>query len=907
MKIKWQNLSFILFFIFGLTVSNAQVITLEPALPVDTDSVLITFHADQGAAALAGYTGDVYAHTGVKTEGNTQWQYVIGDWGVNTSQPKLTRISTNTYTLKISPSIREYYNVPAGQKIVQLCFVFRAATGSPQSEDLFADVYEDGLTVDILSPSPEQTVYELGDTIPVIVNARLSDSVNLYINNTLFASTHQSEIIYQYVAEDYGTLNFRATASDSINTVADSILVFIRSQVHVETLPANTRPGLNRINDSTVIFALHDPAALKSYCFVTGSFNNWLIGESGYMKRTPDGKYYWLQITGLNPDTEYIYQYYIDGEIRIADPYTNKTSDPWNDQYISQNNYPGLISYPVGKTTGICSTFKINQENYEWEVESFEPPARENLVIYELHIRDFIEGDHIQTVTDSLNYLENLGVTAIELMPFNEFEGNDSWGYNPSFYFAPDKNYGTPQHYKQFIDACHKRGIAVIMDMVLNHSFGQSPFVQMYFNSSTSQPSAQNPWYNQSCPHQPWCWGSDFNHESPYTEALVDSILRFWMTEYKVDGFRFDFTKGFSNVNNDGWAYNSQRIANLKRMADRMWEVNPNAYVILEHLTDNAEEKELANYGMLLWGNLNYNYNEATMGWNNTSNFSGINYKNRGWNSPHLIGYMESHDEERLMFKNIQYGNQSGDYNIKDTITALKRIELAAAFFFTVPGPKMIWQFGELGYDISIDFNGRVGRKPIKWNYYFEPERKKLYDVFSAFIKLKKTYPVFSTDDFSLSVSGSVKKIYLNSPDIKIVCAGNFGVVEDNIQPLFPTTGYWYDYFSGDSILISATDMALPYLPGEYHLYSSKRLKAATPSIKDILSFPNPSDKQIKIITQSPINRIFISDATGQIVFDSKYAQVLEVNLEIAGFERGIYFVFAETTSGLKKTKIVRY
>src|SRR5690554_7605996 len=107
-------------------------------------------------------------------------------------------------------------------------------------------------------------------------------------------------------------------------------------------------------------------------------------------------------------------------------------------------------------------------------------PEVDKLVVYELLIRYFTNNGDIKTVTDTLDYLQRLGVNAIELMPFNEFEGNDSWGYNPSFYFAADKAYGTLNDYKEFVDECHARGIAVLMDMVLNHSYGQSAFAQMY-------------------------------------------------------------------------------------------------------------------------------------------------------------------------------------------------------------------------------------------------------------------------------------------------------------------------------------------------------------------------------------------------------------------------------------------
>ncbi|MFM9776421.1 hypothetical protein ACKI1Z_43055, partial [Streptomyces galilaeus] len=81
-----------------------------------------------------------------------------------------------------------------------------------------------------------------------------------------------------------------------------------------------------------------------------------------------------------------------------------------------------------------------------------------------------------------------------------------------------------------------------------------------------------------------------------------------------------------------------------------------------------SEELELSNYGMLLWGNGNYAFNQSTMGYLSGSDISTIISTSRGWTNPYLVGYQESHDEERLMYKNINYGNTSGSYTIKDTI-----------------------------------------------------------------------------------------------------------------------------------------------------------------------------------------------------------------------------------------------
>jgi len=131
-------------------------------------------------------------------------------------------------------------------------------------------------------------------------------------------------------------------------------------------------------------------------------------------------------------------------------------------------------------------------------------------------------------------------------MPVCEFEGNLSWGYNPSFYFAPDKYYGPKNDMKVFIDSCHNRGIAVIMDIVLNHCFGQSPLVQLYldhYGTDEIYIKSPNPWFNTSSPNTLYKWGADFNHESISTQKLVDRINSYWLTDYNIDGFRFDFSK----------------------------------------------------------------------------------------------------------------------------------------------------------------------------------------------------------------------------------------------------------------------------------------------------------------------------------------------------------------------------
>jgi glycosidase len=591
-------------------------------------------------------------------------------------------------------------------------------------------------------------------------------------------------------------------------------------------LPSGAKDGVTFIdNGKSAIITLYAPG--KNSVSVIGEFNGWQA-PSAIMKNTPDGKTWWIQIDNLDPNTEYLYQFLVDGALKIADPYSEKILDPNNDSYISSTVYPGLKAYPTGKTTGIVSIMQAFKATYTWKYNSFIRPEKNNLVIYELLIRDFTSEHSYASALQRLDYLKNLGINAIELMPVNEFEGNLSWGYNPSFYFAPDKYYGTKQALQNFIDECHGKGIAVILDMVLNHSFGQSPMVQLYFDGS--KPTASNPWFNTD-PKHPYNVGYDFNHESAATKYFAKNVIKFWMQEYKIDGFRFDLSKGFTQKTSADdasfSAYDAGRISIWKEYNNFIKSIDANNfYVILEHFAQASEEKILADEGMMLWNNMNYNMNEATMGWLGKSDFSWGFYSNHSFSrSENLVGYIESHDEERLNFKNIAYGNASGSYSIKNNLAiSLKREEMAAAFLFSIPGPKMVWQFGELGYDISIDFNGRTGEKPVKWDYYNDANRKNLYDAYAKFIKLKENNSIFNSTSTMYNLGGGIKYIKLTDANNIVVVVGNFDVVNQTANIDFGSAGLWLDIVGG-ALNLSSTIYTNVLAPGEYHIFSKVALK----------------------------------------------------------------------------------
>ncbi|REE80035.1 putative secreted protein (Por secretion system target) [Lutibacter oceani] len=812
----------------------AQV-TTSPALPTANGEITILF--DATGTGLDGYTGDVYAHTGVTINGE-RWQNVIESWGNNTTQPKLTRTSTNQFELIITPNVYSFYNVATSETVTELNFVFRSSDGSQQTADIFVTLYEEGLNLTFTQPL-NGSAYNLNSTITISAEASTNADLELFVNGiSQKTTTNTISISTSYKFTSKGTYTLKATATSGSETKETEISVYIKNPTQNQTMPSGVKNGVNDNGDGTITFVLLAPN--KTDVLLIGDFNNWAINENYQLYK--DGEYFWITLNNLDVNTEYAYQYLVDYNIKIADPYSEKILDPWTDQYIKSDNYPNLKAYPDGLTTGYVSTFKINEENYSWNITDFAKPNQDNLIIYEMLVRDFTESDSYTEAITHLDYLASLGVNAIELMPINEFEGADSWGYNPALYMALDKSYGTKNNFKSFIDACHERGIAVLADVVFNHSYGQSPLVQMYWDALNNRPAADNPWYNQQSnfSNPDAQWGYDFNHESNYTTSFFKDVLDYWLNEYKLDGFRFDFTKGFSNTpygtSSWGSTYDASRITILKNYADHVWNHNSTnkPFVIFEHLADNSEETELANYGIMLWGNMNHGYSQNTMGFNSETDISWISYKQRGWNNPNVVGYMESHDEERLMYKNLEYGNSSGNYNVKNLTTALSREETAGMFFFTIPGPKMIWQFGELGYDYSINTcddgttvsnDCRLSRKPIKWDYQNDVNRKQIFNTWATMIAFKKKYPdVFNSSDFDLNVSGLVKSIVLKHASMDVIIIGNFDVTNKSISTNFTKTGTWFEYFTGEEKSVTNTAQAFTLAPGEYKMYSTQKL-----------------------------------------------------------------------------------
>ena len=402
----------------------------------------INYDASLGSAGLKGLTTGVYVHIGVitsKSTSSSDWKYVLTTWPTsatdtkaNTAKNMLTNVGTNLWKLTIGPDIQTFLGVPSGESIKQIALVFRNADGSKTGKtasgaDILVNVYQAGLNVAFVNPATDAAV-TLGTTSPIKIASSINAALNIRVNGSVIKSstTDSTSLTTSYTFSNTTDYTLIASATASGTTVYDTAYICVPAPVTSEARPVGLKDGINYIDNTTATLILLAPG--KTNVFLIGDFNNWTQLNAYQLKK--DGDYWWITLTGLTPGKLYGFQYLVDGTIKSSDPYTELVLDPWNDQWINQyyTIYPNLKPYPVGKTDGLVATLQTAKTAYNWEVPNFTVTSKENLVIYEMLLRDFTKEKSLDAAILKLDYLKNLGITAVELMPVQEFDGNNSWG-----------------------------------------------------------------------------------------------------------------------------------------------------------------------------------------------------------------------------------------------------------------------------------------------------------------------------------------------------------------------------------------------------------------------------------------------------------------------------------------------
>ncbi len=749
--------------------------------------VTITYDPAAGNGGMIGAT-ECYAHTGLITsesKNNSDWKHTVSSWrAANT--PKLTKVG-DKWELVI-PNIYTFYNVQETEDIKALAFVFHDGPNG-QKEGKAAGG-------DIIVPLDVEIIGDIWEAVKDVTTPEVKSRPSGVSNGIYYGEDGTSVTLCTYAADREGHAAKRV--------------------------------------------------------FLIGDMTGWKLDADHLLYK--DGNYFWITLTGLEPGKEYRFQYAIeraDGmRKQICDLYSEKVIHP-DDQWEPKKADPTLIDYPEqGADGGYVTVIQPGKPAYEWSdaTLNFQRPDKNNLVIYELWVQDFTPDRTFKGVTGRLDYLKALGVNAVELMPVSEFEGNMSWGYNPTLYFAPDRAYGSENDMKQFIDECHKHGIAVIMDMVFNHTTGQNPMAKLYpwTSSDESQTDLRfNPWFNlkSEVKHTDNDYGEDWNHDFEPAHEMFTRALQYWLKEYKVDGYRLDLSHGVCGRNV------VDAVDNLKDYyAKGVKAVADDAYMILEHWGNTAgtDRPKLIEAGMLCWVNTNNAYCQTTMGWlKDGDSFADANKDG-------LVTYCESHDEERMQYKARTWGN--GDLKTNKS-ARIARVPENIVFNVLLNGSHMLWQFEEIGYDFSINSdldhpNGnnsdyRCNKKPRpEWREYFvDPDRIAAFNKTAQAIQLRTQLKpeVFAGNPTAASITGG-KKLRTIQWGSDVFVAGNFSV--DEAQTVTIPSGTWYNYYlqaavgsqqseislqPGELLILTGEQVTLPEIPDFRYISGVENMTIATP------------------------------------------------------------------------------
>ena len=940
-------------FLLSIAASAQQqtvTYSINPPTFEETTSITITIDGSSINEAAWGVSGNalyMWAWSYDINDGNSLDCPTNGTWTVSNEANKFIYNSvTDTYSKTITPTV--FYNRTG---IGRIGFLIKAkdGTGDKKSQNLYAEV--GAFQVTLTSPlQNSSTIIASGASLNIAAtNTGGNASYNLK-SNGISINTNPSTSSYAFTHTNItANQNYELDVTQSGTTITKKFAAIVNPGTISAAMPAGLLDGINyNVGDATKATLVLD-APLKDFVYVAGSFNNWQPSPAYAMKKDPATGKFWLELTGLASGVNYSYQYWVVDEtpianspslVKTADPYSTLVLSPFDDPGIPATTYPSLPTYPIGQEREV-TVLQTGQTPYAWSsaTTNFVKPEKEKLVVYEVLVRDFDANRNFQDLINRIDYFKNLKINAIELLPVMEFEGNESWGYNTSFHMALDKFYGTSDKLKEFVDLCHQNGIAVILDVALNHAFGRNPMVRMWMNDADGDgwgsPSTENPYFNATAMHS-YSVGEDFNHQQLRTQNYVQRVIKQWVEEYKIDGLRWDLTKGFTqNCPSDvaggqdacTGVKQQDRVDVLKKYADYSWGLDPTHYTIFEHLGNDDEEQEWANYritetpskGVMMWGKMTDPYNQLTMGYNSNNDISRMYALNHtGFTANRVMGYAESHDEERLMYKNLQYGANLNGYNVKTPSTALARMSALGAVSLLVPGPKMIWHFGELGWDNSIytckdgtvntptdatPGDCKLDTKPQpQWvtNWSGDANRNKIYTDWAKMIAMKINEPVFmgtATMASATTLTPVIKitNAALASSQLKdVLILSNFDLSAKNVATGFPYTGTWYNLM--DNTSINVTDVAAPIsIPaGEFRIYGNKVASLAIADYErteGIYLYPNPASDYFTLNTDTA--KVQIYSITGQLVKNFNTIESKEHQFNISDLSKGVYFVKA--------------
>lgn len=546
--------------------------------------------------------------------------------------------------------------------------------------------------------------------------------------------------------------------------------------------------GATLTSDGGAVFKFWAPSATTAT--LRGIFNGW-----GETLLNTDGNFWWVHLPGgsmpVFPSDEYKF-YFAERGAAGLDAWQR---DPRDRSYTPASSGNSLV---------------IDSTAYVWNDAGFNPPPFEEMVIYEMHIGTFSGlndglnrmGRYRDVVDTHVDHLLKLGVNVVELMPVHEFDGFNSWGYNPTNVWGVEESYGEspqtgPDDLKYMVDKLHQAGIAVIADVVYNHLSGSGNYLwcydsgQIFFDGDCTSGYVDTPWGAQS----------DFDRNE-VRDYYAQSLL-YWLEEYHMDGFRVDATAfmrdtgGFPQGQPSGWSL-------MQRFNNEVDNRAINKIMIAEELPDTTAVTNPVGLGGAGFDSQWHDHFIDTLrGQVITASFGDPNMgaiKNAidAGSYPdkrRLVRYVESHDEagneERLP--------QAIDNIDPQSIYAKGRSKMAMGVTMMAPGIPMFFQGSE--WVEESDFDSQAAYR-LDWNKAVS--RAGLVQFFSDLTSVRKAncslradsgFEVHHVDDGANVLA--MQRFDLSGNVIVVVASLNNNDINHRIG--FPQAGTWYELLNSQA------------------------------------------------------------------------------------------------------------
>lgn len=524
-----------------------------------------------------------------------------------------------------------------------------------------------------------------------------------------------------------------------------------------------------------------------------GDFNEW---KELPMKKGDDG---YFRVSVELADGTYQYKFNVQSKSWFYDENEWKSiADPYSTD-IDAETQNSILTIKNG--------VKIVDE-YVWQHDDTNLTTNDSIIIYEMHIGDFSGGEEdgytrgkYTDVIAKLNYLNELGVNAVELMPLKESPGDFNWGYSPMHYFAPEHSYGTTAQLKELIDKCHALGMRVIVDGVYNHANTEMPLTQID-HDYWFRHDPKNPGHN---------WGPEFDYEKrdenldvmPARKFIYDSI-RYWIREYQIDGIRFDAAKELNSFDalRDFVTY-SREMSSMKPFFTVAEFIPPSP-----EITEPIGPVESCWNDSFMYAMVEYLTGEAV---NLEKMKDAIDPKRLGYTgATSVTNYLANHDQNRLLGK-------LGDKGILGE-EAFRRAKLGALILMTAVGVPMIWMGEEFGEYVPMSEQSNK----INWTLLENDENKNLFEYYKTLIELRKTDSAFHTPNIVFFHEDSVNGVlgFQRFDDNGNIAAVVINLSDNDLENYtvknFPEGADWHEWTKDYDTKISENSMivSLPHREG---------------------------------------------------------------------------------------------